>query len=171
VLHGLKIGFYKYGPVLLNYSRDVFLLVLQDVPDTIQQLPGDPDDGLGLCHVLAQLIERHHQGRVLPGRHPGAFDQYDPKLGVPPAGHAGLPIHFPAGVGIGDKTDVAADFVERLEAADIVQFRQERHGGQGADPRHGLQDPDIVPVVVRVGQRADGSVHLSDDLPDMRQLD
>jgi len=35
MLHGLKIGFYKCDPVLLNYCGYVFLMVLQDVPYTI----------------------------------------------------------------------------------------------------------------------------------------
>ncbi len=38
---------------LLNNRRHVFLLMLQDVPDTVEQLPCDSDNGLGFRHVLA----------------------------------------------------------------------------------------------------------------------
>jgi len=43
----------------------------------------------------------------------------------------GLPVRFPARIGIGNKTDIAAKFIECFKAANIMQFRQERQWPSG----------------------------------------
>jgi len=58
---------------------------------------------------------------------------------------------------------MAAELVEISETADIVKFRQKRHGCQSANPRHGLKQTDVLPVLLRVGKGTDPTGNISGD--------
>ena len=130
----------------LNHTRNVLGLVFENVTDPVEKLFSNLHDGRGFTHSLGVLMKGHHEGRIFSGRNPGGLNQQPAKLRMTSMGD-------PSGVGcltalmdVWDQTHVAQQWVQRPKAVDIIEFCQQDHGRQRADPWNGPQQPDLGPI-------------------------
>jgi len=87
---------------LRNNPQNIWFLVLKNIPDAIQEFPGDLHDGSRLAHPLTIFMKRHHERRVFTGRYPRGFDQRSPQGAMTsfrdPSRMLGLPLSCASGI-------------------------------------------------------------------------
>ena len=154
----------------LNHTQNVFGLIFQNVADPVEELSANLHDGPGFTHPLQVLMKGHHEGRIFSGRNPGGLDEQPAQLRMTSMGDPSGMGCLTALMGVWDQTRVAQQLVQRPKAVDIIEFCQQDHGRQRADPWNGPQQPDLGPIRLGPGQSQDGPVHRGDDLSQMGEF-
>src|SRR5512137_121149 len=155
---------------LLNNTRNVFRLILENVADPVQEFPGDLDDGLRLAHPFAGFLEGHQKSRILADRNPGSFYQQPSQLGMTPLCQTSDILFLGACLGIWNQSNVTGQLVQRRETRDLTQFRKQNHGCKRANPWDRFQQANKGPVLLGPGQAQDGPVQRGNQLAQMAQF-
>ncbi len=152
---------------LFNNTRNVFRLVFQDVTNPVEQLPCNFDDRFILSHPFRERLKALQKHRVFTYGDPGGFDQQPSQVRMMSLGDSSHMFFVAAAVSIRDQSYVATQFIKRSKTGDLIQFCQQDHGPQCANPRNCLEQGNPRTVFIRPGQGHDGAVQLRDDLAKM----
>src|SRR4030042_2795643 len=79
---------------LLNDTRNVFRLILENVADPIQKFLGNLHDGLRLAHPFTVLLEGRRKRRLLADCNPGSFNEQPSQLRMAPLRHSSNVLFF-----------------------------------------------------------------------------